>query len=122
MHYLLLIYGDPTAEATPERPAGAFEEWADATSALHAEGVLVGGEGLGPAESATTVRFRSGQSLLTDGPFMETKEHLLGFYLLDVAGLDEALAWAGRMPNQHWGSVEVRPIQEAGASARAVAG
>lgn len=53
---------------------------------------------------------------------METKEHLLGFYLIDVPGLDEALAWAARMPNQHWGSVEVRPIMEADASARAVAG
>ena len=119
MHYMLLIYGDPQAEAPPERPADAFEDWPAATDALRGSGVLAGGEGLDGVETATTVRFRGGRSLLTDGPFAETKEHLLGFYVLDVPDLDAALGWAGPMPNAHWGSVEVRPVMPGPASASA---
>jgi len=119
VHYLLLIYGHPLAEAPPQTPADAFATWDDATAALRDAGALVAGEGLEDVATATTVRFRSGETLLTDGPFAETKEHLLGFYLVDVANLDAALAWARRMPNVHWGSVEVRPVLETAPHARA---
>ena len=56
------------------------------------------------------MRVRAGDTLTTDGPFAETKEVLGGFYLIDVPGLDEALAWAAKMPNITYGSVEVRPV------------
>ena len=122
MHYMLLIYGDPQAEAPPETPPDAFEEWPTATRVLHEAGVLRGGDGLQGAEVATTVRFRGSETLLTDGPFAETKEQLLGYYLIDVADLDGALTWARRMPNVHWGSVEVRPVTAGPASASEVLG
>ena len=117
MKYMLLIYGDPTADAPPEKPADAFPDWPDATQALSSDGVVKAGDGLQTADTATTVRFRGGEKLVTDGPFAETKEQLLGFYLVDVDDVDAALAYAGRMPNIHWGSVEVRPVLQGAPSA-----
>ena len=67
------------------------------------------GEGLAPSATATTVRVRDGERMLTDGPFAETKEQLGGFYLLEAADLDEALEWAGEDP-EPCASVEVRPV------------
>ena len=61
-------------------------------------------------ETATTVRVRDGETLVTDGPFAETKEMLGGYYLIDVPDLDGALAWAAKIPNVGYGSVEVRPV------------
>jgi hypothetical protein len=117
---MLLIYGDPTAEAPPDRPDEVLPDWVEATRLMHEAGVLVAGDGLHPVDSATTVRHRGGDRLVTDGPFAETKEHLLGFYLVDVPDLDAAMEWAGRMPCTTWGSVEVRPIAPSPASADAV--
>jgi len=102
MRYALLIYRDPEAVAEP-----AAEDWLDYTRALKASGCLLGGEQLFETDTATTVRYRGGR-LLTDGPFAETKEHLVGFYLIDVDDLDAALEWAARMPVITYGSVEVR--------------
>jgi hypothetical protein len=113
MKYMLLIYGDPSTEAPPGSPDGVFGDWPSATEALQKDGVLIGGDGLQPIDSATTVRNRGGEKLLTDGPFAETKEHLLGYYLVDVPDLDAALGYAERLPNVTWGSVEVRALQEA---------
>jgi hypothetical protein len=115
--YMLLIYMDPQAEEPPNRPDGAFEDWVKATEALQEDGVLLGGDGLQPVESATTVRNRSGERLLTDGPFAETKEHLLGYYLLDVPDIDAALRYAERLPMIGVGSVEVRATLESTAAA-----
>ena len=61
---------------------------------------------------ATTVRLSEGERLLTDGPFAETKEHLLGFYLVEAGSLDVALDWAAKMPIMRYGTVEVRPVRE----------
>ena len=63
-------------------------------------------------ETATTVRERDGKVLHTDGPFAETKEQLGGYYIIDVQDLDEALAWAARVPNVGYGSIEVRPLAD----------
>jgi len=71
-------------------------------------GGLVAAEQLTHTETATSVRVRGDDRLITDGPFMETKEHLLGFYLIDVPDLDAALDWATRMPAVNGGTVEVR--------------
>jgi hypothetical protein len=120
MRYMLLIYGDPAADAPPDTPAEVLPSWVDATRELQAAGALVGGDGLQGVDAATTVRHRGGDRLITDGPFAETKEHLLGYYLIDVPDLDAALAWAARMPSTTWGSVEVRPVLQSDASANAV--
>jgi hypothetical protein len=106
MKYALLLHRDP-GEA---RPDGDVDGVTGYIRALREAGVLAGVEQLAPAGTATSVRVRAGQRLLTDGPFAETKEHLLGFFLVDVAGLDEALDWAARMPHVCSGTVEVRPV------------
>jgi hypothetical protein len=111
MHYALLIYSAPEAR-TPYEPAddGVFDNWVAYTQAVKDSGALVAAEQLQEVDTATTVRLRGGERLLTDGPFIETKEHLLGFYLVDVPDLDTALDWAARMPLIRFGTVEVRPV------------
>jgi len=114
MKYMMLIYTDPAAGpavGTPEQ-AAAQQEWMQYSQELAATGSLLAGDALQGTETATTVRVRAGDTLTTDGPFAETKEVLGGFYMIDVDGLDEALAWAARMPNITYGSVEVRPLME----------
>jgi len=112
MHYALLIYGAPDAAATAVRVPddGVIDSWVDYTRAMKDTGALVGAEQLRETDTATCVRLRGGERLLTDGPFVETKEHLLGFYLVDVPDLDTAVEWASRMPIVRHGTVEVRPL------------
>jgi hypothetical protein len=117
MHYALLIYSAPdaagraaTTDALDRAPDGVIDSWLDYTRALKEAGVLAGAEQLRGTDTATSVRLRGGERLLTDGPFVETKEHLLGFYLVDVADLDTAVEWAARMPAVRHGTVEVRPV------------
>ena len=73
-------------------------------------------------ETATAVQVRDGHRLLIDGPFSETKEHLIGFYIIDVPDLDAALGWAARVPNVRTGTVEVRPIRPDSATDAVLAG
>lgn len=73
---------------------------------------MLAGDALQPTTTATTVRVRDGRTMVSDGPFAETKEQLGGYYLVDVPDLDEALLWAERMPNVGRGSIEVRPVME----------
>ncbi|MCV2491618.1 YciI family protein [Geodermatophilus sp. YIM 151500] len=108
MQYVMLLSADPESWGSPD--AARVEEWATYTRALHEAGILVGGAGLEPPSVATTVRVRDGERLLTDGPFADTKEHLIGFYVIDVPDLDGALDWAARVPNVRTGSVDVRPV------------
>ena len=77
---------------------------------LREAGVLVNVKALRSPESATTVRVRDGDAEIVDGPFAVTKEMLAGFYLVECADLDEALALAARIPPATWGTVEVRPV------------
>ena len=69
-------------------------------------------DGLRPVTDATTVRVRNGKTLITDGPFTETKEQLAGIYVLNCKDLDEALEMAARIPDAEFGSIEVRPVME----------
>jgi hypothetical protein len=87
-----------------------IDDWVEYTRVLKEAGVLAAAEQLRGIDTATSVRLRGGERLLTDGPFVETKEHLLGFYLLDVPDLDTAVEWASRMPIVRHGTVEVRPL------------
>lgn len=114
MKYALLLYDDPanTNEfGTPEMDA-EMQEWFAFTEELSTAGKNLGGEALNPVETATTVRVRDGKTVTADGPFAETKETLGGFYLIEAADLDEAIAWAAKIPSAPTGSVEIRPIME----------
>jgi hypothetical protein len=114
MRYALLLYAEPGADRDDQGapPDGVHRNWVSYTQSMKDAGVVVAAERLRPVDTATSVRWRGGERLLTDGPFIETKEHLLGFYLVDVADLDAALDWAARMPLTRFGTVEVRPVHE----------
>jgi hypothetical protein len=114
MKYLLTLYGDESrfADATPEQRAEVMKAWDNYTQDAINEGVHLGGEGLQPSATATTVKIEeSGDQLVSDGPFAETKEQLGGYYLLDCKDLDDAIAWAKRIP-MPGGTVEVRPVMD----------
>jgi hypothetical protein len=114
--YMLLLYA---GEAGPEERAQREAElprWIELNESLRASGVLVSSDRLHPADSATTVRVRDGETDIVDGPFAVTKELLGGYYILECADLDEALRQAARIPLARYGSVEVRPLMELGAS------
>jgi hypothetical protein len=105
MQYLLLIYVPTDGTETAEHSA-----WMQYTQELQDAGVMVGGDGLQGLDTAATVRVRGGETVVTDGPFAETKEMLGGYYLIDVDDLDAALGWAAKIPSVGFGSVEVRPV------------
>lgn len=108
--YMLLIYSPTDTTPSPDEIAAAMPKWLAYTTALQESGALVAGDALEPVVTATTVRVRNGETLISDGPFAETKEALGGYYLLDVPDLDAALQWAAKIPNVGYGSVEVRPV------------
>jgi hypothetical protein len=124
---MLLLYEPNDARPTAEDVAAAMPKWIEYTQGLKDDGVFVAGEALERPEIATTVRARDGEVQVTDGPFAETREALGGFYAIDVPDLDTALSYARRVPNVHYGSVEVRPVwnqsrpraESAGAQTRA---
>lgn len=114
MKYMILIYNDPALEpayGTPEFGAmmGGFFA---ANEKMGADGVLRGGEGLQGVETATSLRIRGGKVETMDGPFAETKEHLGGYYVVDVPDLDAALKYAAMLPSAAFGTIEVRPLMD----------
>lgn len=114
MKYMLALFGDESrwAERTPEEIAGAMKQWDAFTQEAIEAGVHVGGEGLQPSATATTIQIQeSGEHIVSDGPFTETKEQLGGYYLLDCEDLDDAIAWAKKIP-MPGGTVEVRPVMD----------
>jgi len=114
MKFLLTIYNDERrwTDASPEEAGQVMAAYEAFGRAAAEAGVLVGGEGLQPTSTATTVRVRDNETLTTDGPFAETREQLGGYYLLDCSDLDEAIGWAARIPDASSGSVEVRPVMD----------
>ena len=114
MQYMLLIYTDPALEpayGTPEfndMMGGFFA----ANERMKADGVLCGGEGLQGVETATSLRLKAGKVETMDGPFAETREHLGGYYVIDVPDLDAALTYAALIPSAHFGTIEVRPLMD----------
>jgi hypothetical protein len=114
MKYLLTLYGDESrmADRSPEEMSEAMKQWDAYTREAIDAGVHIGGEGLQPSATATTVKIEeSGDHVVSDGPFAETKEQLGGFYLLDCRDLDDALAWAKKIP-MPGGMVEVRAVMD----------
>jgi hypothetical protein len=110
MNFALLFYYDESQFPESELPSIAAEMTA-VREALTKAGAWRDAQRLCPPETAATQRVRDGKVLVTDGPFIETKECLAGFWLIDCADLDEALAWAARVPLARFGSVEVRPTR-----------
>ena len=112
MKYLLLICESEAAWETipPEQQGPIFQEYVELSENLAKAGKLLGGEPLEPVRSASTVRVRDGKTLVTDGPFAETREQIGGFYLVEAENLDEAIAIAARIPGARSGCVEVRPV------------
>jgi len=118
MKYLLLIYNDEAAAAaamanlTPEEQVAQIQPWYDYGDWLTEKGWLVAGDALRPTSTATSVRAVDGKPIVTDGPFAETKEQLGGYYVLNVANVDEAIEAGNRCPGAMYGTIELRPIQE----------
>lgn len=112
MEYLLLIYADESemTGATPEQIEGHASAFGAYVRELMDRGVLRAGAPLQPSSVATTVKVRDGKTLTTDGPFMETKEALAGYYQLACKDLDEALELAAKIPAAQTGTIEVRPV------------
>jgi hypothetical protein len=112
MQYILLIYENEqlTQAMTEAEGAAQMAAYGKFTADVRAAGVMVSGEPLEPTPTATSVRVRDGSTLVTDGPFAETREQLGGFYILDCATLDDAVAWAAQIPTARVGTIEVRPI------------
>lgn len=114
MKYMLLLASDPSAGPADdsEEFAAEMKEWYAYSNALVEAGAMVSGEPLQGADTATTVKVRDGERVVTDGPFIESKEVLGGFYVIDVPDLDAAIDWAARIPNSSYGTIEVRPVME----------
>jgi hypothetical protein len=115
MKYTLLLYGDEGrwADMSPEDAAEDMKRWDAYSRELTDSGAYLAGEGLAPTTAATTVRLKDGEVVHTDGPFAETREQLGGFYLLECRDLDEALAWAKKIPDLgEGGGIEVRPVMD----------
>ncbi len=115
MQYLALIYGDESRwEAlSPEERESEMGEY----MALSDEKVTVGGNELDSTSTATTVRVRSDETLVTDGPFIESKEVLGGYYVFECDSIDEACTWAAKIPAARHGAIEVRPVYVDGGEA-----
>src|SRR5260370_12722291 len=116
MQYLLALYAEEAGwskltKAEKEQAMGAYTAY---TEALRKAGALKGSNRLQPSATATTVRVANGKSQVLDGPFVETKEQMGGYYLIDVADLDAAISWAARCPGASHGVMEVRPIWSMG--------
>lgn len=110
MKYMLLMYSAETEEPnSPEEQQAVQAAWGALLKEMGAAGVLESTGGL-PAANATTIRVREGKTLTTDGPFVETHEQLGGYFLLKCDNLDEAIAWAAKIPFAHEGAIEIRPL------------
>jgi hypothetical protein len=114
MQYMLLIYSEPGQweSLTDEERNAIYEEYFAFSRELRERGAHVDGNELQPASSATAVTVRDGETVVTDGPFAETKEVLGGYYLIEAESLDEAIEWAAKIPSARHGrgTVEVRPV------------
>jgi hypothetical protein len=115
MRYMMLIYSQEDETATPEQMSAVAAAHRTVLDETHYRGIFRAADPLEPSGTATTVRVQNGEVLVTDGPFAETKEQLAGYYILECEDLDEALAWAAKIPTACAGGagcVEVRPIRQ----------
>src|SRR5262245_23247464 len=111
MRYMLLIYLAEDAMNDAERQQ-CYVDSAQLCQDLAASGHYVGANPLHPPTTATSVRVRDGNAVVTDGPFAETREHLGGYFMIDAKDMDEAVGIARRIPGAKKGAVEIRPVME----------
>jgi hypothetical protein len=111
MQYMLLIYADQHgfAQMTPEQQKQGMAAYTAYTEALRKAGALVHSDRLRNTDASTTVRVTDGKTQVLNGPYVDTKEQLGGYFLIEAADLDAAIAWAARCPGASHGTVEVRP-------------
>jgi hypothetical protein len=107
----LLIYMTDDAMTEAERQA-CYKDSAELCQELSTTGHYLAANPLQPISTATSVRVREGKSIVTDGPFAETREHLGGYFLIEAPDLDEAVGIAARIPGARKGTVEIRPVLE----------
>jgi hypothetical protein len=114
MRYLLTLYGDESLResSTPEESKRMMDQYTALTKEWLDKGLMLSGEGLDSSSTATTVRVRGGERMITDGPFPESKEQLGGYYLVDCESLEDAIELAARVPLARRGCVEVRPVMD----------
>ncbi|MCA9883945.1 MAG: YciI family protein [Anaerolineae bacterium] len=111
MKYMLLMYANEnSAPESPEEQQALGQEWYGLMQEAQESGILLSNNGFAPVANSTTVRVRDGKTVTTDGPFAETHEQLGGFFLVDCENLDDAIAWAAKIPHARYGSVEIRPL------------
>jgi hypothetical protein len=112
MQYILMLYSEEAGwgQMTPAQQQQGMAAYQAYTEALTNAGVLKGSNRLRPVASSTTVRMADGKPQVLDGPYVESREQLGGYYLIDVPDLDAAIGWAARCPGASHGTVEVRPI------------
>jgi hypothetical protein len=115
MQFMLALIAEERSweDITPEEVKKNLAEMGQFNAELTEAGAFVTAGGLQERAAGTTVHYSDGEPLVTDGPFAETKEQLSGFWLIDVEGLDDALAWAKKVPLSH-GHVEIRPMVTGG--------
>jgi hypothetical protein len=112
MQYLLLLFAQESGwesmtKAQQEQGAAAYMSY---TEALKKAGVWKGSNRLQPISSATTIRIADGKQQVLDGPYVDSREQLGGYYLIDVPDLDSAISWAARCPGASHGTIELRPV------------
>ncbi|HZD75883.1 MAG TPA: YciI family protein [Acidobacteriaceae bacterium] len=112
MQYLLTLYSDESgwskmSEAEQRQGMAAYMAY---TEALKKAGAFVGSNRLQPTSTATTVKIANGKQQVLDGPYVDSKEQLGGYYLIEAPDLDAAIAWAARCPGAGHGTIEVRPV------------
>jgi hypothetical protein len=114
MKYMLLVHHDEEAfsKFSETKRQQMLEESVQLTHQLHAKRQYINASPLQPAATAAIVRVRDGKPFVTDGPFIETREQLAGYFLIDAKDLNDAIAIAGRIPGARIGTVEVRPLRE----------
>jgi hypothetical protein len=112
MQYLLMLYADESGwgKMTPAEQQQGYAAYMAYTEALKKAGAYVGSNRLQPISTATTVKINNGKQQVLDGPYADSKEQLGGYYLIEAADLDAAIAWAARCPGSGHGTIEVRPI------------
>ena len=123
MQYMLLVYWNEGAQvaATKEQKAETFAAYSAYTEAMKKAGVFKAGDPLEAASTATTVRVSDGKTKVLNGPYVESKEQLGGYYLIETPDLDSALSWAARCPGAQFGTMEVRPVRPMQAEAFGIA-
>jgi hypothetical protein len=115
MRYMMLIYSQENEAATPEDMRAVAAAHSTLMDEVRSRGILRAADPLQASTTATVLRVQDGDALITDGPYAETKEQLAGYYILDCKDLDEALAWAAKIPTACAGlagCIEVRPLRE----------